>query len=875
MESFKKFIQGLGETEEESSSSAMFRDIVTSVVRKDISNSSDSYNIEIGKEMLRSLPWINDPELSAVRLQAMEAIAGLAITHFQDTNELPALRLSIQLLDDILKEKDKHDDATISRLYQLYSEALYWRYIRTFSNADVDGAIKMAKDAIQRTHPDTENDVEDLLVKRKLALWKYLFTRARISGDEQVAYVDQMIEVAEEIATFARNLRTTDPTWLEAMNNLGLSYQVRWDLKSDFTAPWDLEESIELGLDVCDALQTQENNADARVQAFSNLAFRLMRGFNCLLHGGKLRRDPRITTKENLGEVALKKIALSMQPKGVRRIHSKLENAVTFMDYFKNLPKPERGPLLAMSNDFLSTCVETMREVALLSCRDDQLDCLKTFYGLPRYAAAAVLEAGGTPYEALKVLEEGRGITLSIQFDTNQLDKETWTDEKSAEYLAYCEAKTKFLQKVASNGRLDERDNLLKELNSFKKSIQELAELTSVPSEIEVKKLAADRTIVVVSITDIRSDAIIISASSISAILLPKLDEENLSVSSVELQELLSLGNNNIAHSKTRQKLVTLLKQLWECLVKPVLTQLGFNEPHAEGTLWPQICWVPTGILSLYPIHAAEKPSFRLPDSEVTMLRVVSSYAPSLKILQRLQRLQQRTQELTRHRLNVAYNDQKTLIGTISMSDTPGPPGKKPSFLHSDNEVALVRKYYPMPRILAEDLDLKTPKYKDAIALLNRGLDVVHFSCHGVVDYEEPLDSRLLLEDWETQPLTLRDLLPLDLPSSKLAFLSACFTAHGGIESIQDEEDHLACGLLLAGFSNVVGSLWYVGEERAYDVAEGFYGTLASARKPLTSRAVAEALHFSVLELREKTKNSGNKFQGDPVYWAPFVHLGV
>jgi CHAT domain-containing protein len=156
---------------------------------------------------------------------------------------------------------------------------------------------------------------------------------------------------------------------------------------------------------------------------------------------------------------------------------------------------------------------------------------------------------------------------------------------------------------------------------------------------------------------------------------------------------------------------------------------------------------------------------------------------------------------------------------------------------------------------------------------------IVHFSCHGIVDYDFPTQSLLLTSDWETKPLTTARLQALNPKSSKsyseprLAFLSACFAANGGVENQQDENIHLASSMHHAGFSNVVGSTWYVEQGAALAVVEGFYKNLGRMVKGghIEGRQVAEALHFAVLEYRETTRSSGNRNRGAPLYWAPFI----
>jgi CHAT domain-containing protein len=106
-----------------------------------------------------------------------------------------------------------------------------------------------------------------------------------------------------------------------------------------------------------------------------------------------------------------------------------------------------------------------------------------------------------------------------------------------------------------------------------------------------------------------------------------------------------------------------------------------------------------------------------------------------------------------------------------------------------------------------------------------------------------------------------------------LAFLSASFTANAGVENMQDESNHLAGALHLAGFPNVVGSSWYVGEAAALEVTRRFYEELAKEGEQWP-KEVAKALHFAVMDFRETTRTAGNRMRGDPISWAPFCHFG-
>ena len=98
--------------------------------------------------------------------------------------------------------------------------------------------------------------------------------------------------------------------------------------------------------------------------------------------------------------------------------------------------------------------------------------------------------------------------------------------------------------------------------------------------------------------------------------------------------------------------------------------------------------------------------------------------------------------------------------------------------------------------------------------------DVFHFSCHGMADFSQPLNSGLLMANGEN--LTLRDFLSKEGVSARLAVLSACET---GIPDIKyaDEAISLPSGLVQAGVAGVVASLWSVSDLSTMMLMVRFY----------------------------------------------------
>jgi CHAT domain-containing protein len=120
----------------------------------------------------------------------------------------------------------------------------------------------------------------------------------------------------------------------------------------------------------------------------------------------------------------------------------------------------------------------------------------------------------------------------------------------------------------------------------------------------------------------------------------------------------------------------------------------------------------------------------------------------------------------------------------------------------------------------------------------------LHFACHGTQNLEEPFKSAFLMRD---EPLTLLDITQTDLSRHEFAFLSACETAVGSVET-PDEVIHLAAALQFAGVKSVIGTFWSVQDSTVQRLVEAFYRNLCGDGKMNPKRA-ARALHMAVQSL--------------------------
>jgi hypothetical protein len=160
------------------------------------------------------------------------------------------------------------------------------------------------------------------------------------------------------------------------------------------------------------------------------------------------------------------------------------------------------------------------------------------------------------------------------------------------------------------------------------------------PSENEIKAAAALGPMAVINVS-VRCDAFIVSSGGIQHLWLPRLSIDRIrawkdKLNSGQVQET--------------------LEWLWKVLAKPVLAVLGYTSPPLTGT-WPRICWIPTGSLSQFPIHAA---GLHLQGGMNTLLdRAISTYGSSLRSV--VEGRQAHQQSASSPQIAALVGDEKTL----------------------------------------------------------------------------------------------------------------------------------------------------------------------------------------------------------------------
>lgn len=341
------------------------------------------------------------------------------------------------------------------------------------------------------------------------------------------------------------------------------------------------------------------------------------------------------------------------------------------------------------------------------------------------------------------------------------------------------------------------------------------------PSRQQMMNAARKGPIVVLSTSTLRSDAFIVQSTGINALRLTNISKDEVESMAKELKANSSSPTYDIA---------PLLGRIWDDIASPVMEALGFRGPVTNGK-WPHIWWIPTGPFNHLPLHAAGY--HRLDSFDAVIDRVISSYSPSIRALicERARPLPQ-AQTISSDAL------------LVSMPSTEGV-----GYLGAvEKEVDVLKALWP-----SLGFSILTPPRTKKVEVLKllQSCKCFHFVGHGEDDLMDSLQSRLLLEDWKTNPLTASDILDNRLQDNRpfLAYLSACLTGASKVDGLVDESIHLAGAFQLAGFRHVVGTLWEVLDSRSANAARVFYETLGSQH--MTDDAVALSLHTAVREMRK------------------------
>lgn len=715
------------------------------------------------------------------------------------------------------------------------------RFERERRSEDLDQAVKFSNMAIKATHQDHPDTAKFLT---NLGTW--LARRYAQTGQSE--------DINESIRVTGKALAVTSRDHLDRgsrLSNLGAWLHERFKREAQTQ---DLDQAIEAaGM----AVDITSHDKYRRAEFLNNLGNFLQERF---MQKKALEDLERAIScfKEGLecpGTSPSIRISLGRQAGRLLYFQSKWEE----------------------SSAFLRDCVQLLPAVSpRLLQHTDKEELLSKFAGLASDAAAAALNVGSSAYQALRLLELGRGVIagllLETRTDISDLQRQhpkladefsflrDELDSSTNQAASHTSGGITLLQESRVKARREAENrfhNVIEEI----RALPEFGNFLLPPTEEELKAAAKGGPIIVVNVSTYRCDAFLITQHCVEVLELPDLTLKEVQA---RVQDLQSSQSEVFSHINPT------LEWLWDVLGRPILDALGFTEPISDDQ-WGRVWWIPTGVLSQLPLHAAGRHTRR--SGETVLDRVMSSYVSSIKALIHGRR----------HPLDNPMRHQSDSALLVAMHETPGLLNR---FLESARkEVEILKDLCPslhlnpiQPILRKEDVLHKLGSCK-----------IFHFAGHGHSDPVEPSKSYLLLEDWQSNPLTVGDLrdCKLQLHPPFLCSLLACWSGANQAERLQDEGIHLVSAFQLAGFRHVVGSLWEVSDAHCLDVARKLYETIRD--RGMTDKAVCEGLHRALRKLRDGRVESEGMARNatmllnvetatiDPMtyYWVPFVHFGV
>ena len=515
----------------------------------------------------------------------------------------------------------------------------------------------------------------------------------------------------------------------------------------------------------------------------------------------------------------------------------------------------------------IMTAIEILPQAMLLySSRIEQLRYVRKYHSLPSTAVALGISAEVPTTHLVLISEQARAFV----WDRVLLPQTPLETLRSAhpELASRFEALRRIVMSEASDSsntvasslplkdqsrlnrhtKADEYSKLLHTIRS-----QDGFEDFLLPSLGKESTIASSQNVPIVylNISEYRCDAIIVRSGHAHTLTLPEVRLEDVKAQSKRLYDAQSQLAGSFSEACTFFEEVMLW--LWTTIAKPILEFL--ERDHSKQRRGKQrVYWISSGWLSVLPIHAAGDWHSSGPNQDKPSVqeRVVSSYIPSIRVLEFLRKRAESLQSGKDH-------GEALLVG---MPHTPHM--SESADLEADVEVSAVKTVVEKNLPTSDHL---SPSFKAILPSL-RTCELVHFACHGLADAEDPSKSALRLADWQEQPLNVRALMKLPFENCQLAFLTACETAANKDVLLREEGLHVAGAFNMAGVPHVVAGMWKVSDRASLELVKAFYTELFSRQLTEGSRyeATAEALHASVDVLR----NAGYH----PVLWGAFVHMG-
>ncbi|MCQ4082304.1 CHAT domain-containing protein [Streptomyces sp. RB6PN25] len=711
------------------------------------------------------------------------------------------------------------------------------RFVRAGDIDDLLAALDASRTVVTIVPED-----DPFHAKYRLNVATDLARLGRVTGDD--ALLDEAAAMARDCV---EEIPAEDPDRPLALHKLAVLLTDRY-LRTGDTA--DLDESVAHRRAAVEGWRTVHDTDPAAVEDKDRRLY-----LSGLIHALRLRAersgddsDPYLTEAIKVGrglldgraDSPLAPGACTLYEQAAAQPNAKPESRVTAA-YAWGRARAELGEWDRALQGF-TQAVELLPLLALVRLGPaDQAALLNRLWALAAEGAGCALQAG-QPEKALELLEYGRAVLAEqLTGADDDLVRLRTLDPALAERFEH-------LRDGFDGQRPATRHQST--VISWNETLRAIRDI--LPGFLEpppIRELIAglgERTVVFVNTSAYRSDCIVLRSGTITVVPLPEVTREEFTNQASRMLKAVAFaigGRGQEARRTGEEDLREFLEWLWTRVARPALEAAGFltGAPAAdrEGRELPRLWWIPCGFTGHLPLHAAGSPGAT---GESVLDHVVPSYAPTLR-------------SLLREPAPASPGEaQAPLLLVAAPQD--GLPG-------IDREIDVLRRLVATKPLVGEDATAQAVKEHLAHH------PVVHFACHGVLDLDNPGESRLLLPTDPGGGLTVRDLTALRLPRSRLAYLSACSTAFRPISALMDEPLTLSTAIHLAGFHNVIGSQWTVNDLVAVRLVRTVYAQMRSDEDSgaIDPERSAAALRRAVMQLRRM-------YPELPSLWAPHVHVG-
>jgi tetratricopeptide (TPR) repeat protein len=758
-------------------------------------------------------------------------IATFLGVRFERSGEMKDLEEAINTARQAVESTPSSHPNLAARLSNLGSW-LGRRFERSREMKDLEEAINTARQAVESTPSGYPNLAACL---NNIGSW--LGRRFERSGE--------MKDLEEAINTARQAVESTPsghPNLATCLNNLGNSLGRRFERSGEMK---DLEEAINTARQAVESTPSGHPNLAARL---NNLGSWLGRRFE---RSGEMKDLEEMTNCyqgafECTSAVPLERVKAAARCLNKLAVLHKTHEAI-------QLGREALELLPIVNNRSLD--------------RSDQQFALSGFAGIASDLCALLLSEGCI-HEAVERLEQGRATIISRLLDDRSDVSGLYQEHsKLAEHYQslIAEVNAPFgstENKITTNAMVMRRRKATTELEACLRDIRATLgheKFLLGQTVAEMQEDMSEGYVAIVNISQIRSDAVVMTRNSLQAISLPELRVNDARR---------WLGTDWIVgrRSEQRQKndmFLRYLAWLWHVCVKDTLDRVSAL-CKGQGPTLPRVWWIGCGLASSMPFHAAGVHAHGCLENALS--RVTSSYTPSVKALGH-----------SRSQTKYAWSDQPVedqMLITL-MPTTPKGANDKEDLRAL---TGVPKEGEKILKIISSHVSTIVCTTPDATSVLSQleTCRMAHFACHGMTNPTDPSSSGFVLQrlasdgTLEQDHLSVSRISHLRLKHAQIAYLSACSTAENKAARLRDEVIHIVSGFQVAGFPHVIGSLWPAGDDECVEVASGFYSSLFRHEgvPELESRWVALALQEAVMVVRAEDMDM-------PLNWAQFVHFGA